>query len=109
VVGRPFSLPNLPRPGAVLSAAFLSPLAFADGTASLLPDFVEACIPTAAEAGIEFLTVGLPADSQGAAALRRRFHTRTWGSRFYQVQWPEKPALDLRGNGAGFFPDVALL
>ncbi|WP_042724501.1 hypothetical protein [Chthoniobacter flavus] len=108
-VGRPFGLPRLPRPGATLPAAFLSPLALADGAAALLPDFVEGFFAPAVEAGVEFLTVGLPAHSPEAAALRRRFHLRTWRSRFYQVQWAEKSVVDLRGNRAVYFPDVALL
>jgi len=109
LVGRPFGLPRLPRPGAVLPAAFLSPLALADGASSLLPELVAGFFAPAAEAGVEFLTVGLPADSPETVELRRRFRPRMWRSRFYQVQWSEKSVVDLHGNRAVYLPDVALL
>jgi len=109
LTARPLGMPCLPKPGTVLSAAFLSPLVFAEGATSLLSDFVEGFFPLAASAGLDFLTVGLPGGLTAARELRRRFHTRTWGSRLYQVEWPDNPMRDLRENAAAFFPDVALL
>jgi len=106
---RLFGRPQLPPPGAVLASAFLSPLTFAENATSLMPDLVEGFSEMASALKIDFLTVGLPAESPEASELRRRFHTRTWRSRFYQVRWPVAHAIDLRGNDAICFPDVALL
>ena len=113
-VARPFvnlasrilGTPRLPRAGSVLAHAFLSPLAFAEGAAALLPDFIAEFFPLAAGLGIEFLTLALPTDDPRLPALRRRFSTRTWRSRLYRVAWPEQASHDLSGT---FLPEVALL
>ena len=73
--------------------AFVSPLAFAENAASLVPDLIEGFFGFAKSGGLDFLTIGLPGASPEARELRRRFHTCTWSSRFYQVEWPEKPSL----------------
>ncbi|MGV3533527.1 MAG: hypothetical protein ACO1QR_14265, partial [Chthoniobacteraceae bacterium] len=56
LASRILGTPRLPRPGAALPHAFLSPLAFAPGAEAMLPDFLEAFFPLAAQAGIEYLT-----------------------------------------------------
>lgn len=99
--------PHLPRPGAVLAHAFLSPLAIAVGAEAMLPDFVEAFFPLAARAGVVFLTLALPTTDSRLPTLRWRFTTRTWRSRLYRVAWPEQPRSDF--EAARFLPDVALL
>lgn len=99
--------PRLPLPGTVLAHAFLSPLAFVKGAEAMLPDFIEAFFPLAAQSGVEFLTLALPTTDPRLPALRRRFSTRTWRSRLYRVSWPGQPCIDF--EAAGFLPDVALL
>ncbi len=101
--------PRLPRPNSALAHAFLSPLAFADGVGAVLPDFVAAFFPWAACLGVEFLTVMLPATDTRLPVMRRRFSTRTWTSRLYRVDWPERTPLELIETQAPFLPDVALL
>ncbi len=116
-VARPFvnlasgilGTPRLPRPGSVLAHAFLSPLACADGADAVLPDFIEAVFPLAAQMGVEFLTMALPATDSRLPALRRRFSTRTWRSRLYRVDWPDRDPVEFGAEGAAFLPDVALL
>ena len=114
-VARPFvnfaghilGTPRLPRAGSVLAHAFLSPLAFADGAEALLPDFIEAFFPLAARAGVEFLTLALPATDPRLPALRRRLSTRTWRSRLYRVSWPGQPCSSFEATA--LLPDVGLL
>jgi len=108
-LGWPFGRPHLPRPGSVLAHAVLSPLAFERGAEAILPDFVEAAFPLAAQAGVEFLTLALPASDQRLAVLRRRFTIRTWRSRLYRVDWPERAAFDFQDQDAPLLPDVSLL
>ncbi len=105
ILGRP----GLPPAPSVLRHAFLSPPGFAKGWEHLLPDFVEACFPAATQAGIDFVTLALPTTDDRLPELRRRFATRTWRSRLYQVVWPDRHAMKLQPQGAPFLPDVALL
>lgn len=104
--GRVFGWPNLPQPGSTLAHAFLSPLAVAKDAEAVLPEFIEAFFEPAKRAGLEFLTLALPAQDERLAMLRRRFSTRTWRSRFYRVDWPGQPAMEIGGT---ILPDVALL
>jgi hypothetical protein len=99
--------PRLPGTGSVLSHAFLCPLAVADGAEDLLLDVVEAAFPLAAGCGFEFLTLALPAKDPRLPALRGRFSTRTWRSRLYRVDWPERLPIEL--SDAPIHPEVALL
>jgi hypothetical protein len=116
-VARPFvnlasgiiGTPRLPRAGSVLAHAFLSPLACTDGAESILPDFIEAAFPLAAQAGVEFVTLALPTTDSRLSALRRRFSTRTWRSRLYRVDWPDRAPVEFSARGATPLPDVALL
>jgi hypothetical protein len=101
--------PRLPSAGSILAHAFLSPLAFADGAEALLPHFIEAAFPLAAENGVEFLTLALPTADSRLPELRRRFSARTWRSRLYRVDWPDHTAVKFSGGGAPFLPDVGLL
>lgn len=109
VAGRLFGRPGLPAPGSVLAQAFLSPLAFAEGAEALLPELVEAAFPVAAALGIEWLTLALPTGDERLIELRRRFATRAWPSRLYQVRWPDQPAFDFACSPPRFLPDVSLL
>lgn len=106
LAGSILGTPRLPHAGAVLAHAFFSPLACADGTEAVLPEFIEAVFPLAAQVGVEFLTMALPTTDTRLPALRRRFSTRTWRSRLYRVNWPGPTVLELSGT---FLPDVALL
>lgn len=92
--------------GTSLAHAFLSPLAFAEGAEALLPAFLEAFFPLAAQSGIEFLTLALPATDVRLPVLRSRFSTHNYRSRLYRVDWPEQPTIEVAG---AFLPDVALL
>lgn len=98
--------PRLPARGSTLAHAFLSPLAIAEGHESLLPDFVAGFFPAAALAGIEYLTLGMPAGDAMLAALQRRFSTRSYHSRLYRVSWDETSPLP---GARHFHPEVALL
>jgi hypothetical protein len=100
--------PRLPTPGLALAHAFLSPLAFASDAEMLLPDFIESFFVAAARSGIEYLTLGLPANDSRLPALRRRFSLRTWRSRLYRVSWPDAPQVMLDPDRK-FLPDIALL
>jgi hypothetical protein len=104
-----FHTPHLPHAGSVLPHAFLSPLAFAGGSEAILPDFIEAVFPLAAQVDVEFLTVALPTTDSRLPTLRRRFTTRTWRSRLYRVAWPDRGPVEFGERGAAFLPDVAFL
>ncbi|MGV3532089.1 MAG: hypothetical protein ACO1QR_06935, partial [Chthoniobacteraceae bacterium] len=109
LASRVFGTPRLPHPGAALPHAFLSPLAFTRGAEAMLPDFLETFFPLAAQSGIEYLTLALPADDPRLPTLRRRFSTRNWRSRLYQVAWPDLPSRPFRVHGSAFLPEVSLL
>ena len=109
LASRFLGFPRLPKPDSVLAHAFLSPLAFAPGAEAMLSDFIAALFPMAAQTGIEFLTLALPAIDPRLPKLRRRFSTRTWRSRLYRVDWPDHTRLEMRVQGAAFLPEVALL
>ena len=97
---------RLPPPGATLAHAFLSPLAVEAAGEALLPDFVAAFFPLAARGGIEFLSLGLPADDSRLDLLRRRFRCREYRSRLYRVGLAASGA---EPDGRPFLPEVALL
>ena len=101
--------PRLPPAGETLAHAFLSPLAFAPGAEGLLPDLVEAAFPLARRAGLEYLTLALPADDPRWPALGRRFSHRVYRSRLYRVGWPGQEFPDPAAPGKRCLPDVALL
>ena len=101
-------VPRLPRVGAVLPYAFLSPLACKAGTEPILPDLIAAFFPLAAEIGAEYLSVVLPSMDPTLPALRHRFSTRTWRSRLYRVDWPDRARSEF-GTGRAFLPEGALL
>jgi hypothetical protein len=101
--------PGLPPPSSVLSHAFLSPLSFASSSDRMLPDFVESCFSAAAETGIEFLTLALPTMDGRLPELRRRFTTRTWRSRLYRVDWPDRGSMKMQAQRVRFLPDIAFL
>ncbi len=109
VARRALGTPRLPPVSSVLAHAFLSPLAFAEGAAALLPTFVEAFFPFARSSGVDFLTLALPSDDARLPALRDRFSTRTWCSRLYRVDWPDRAPVGFRVKEAAFLPEVALL
>ncbi len=101
--------PRLPPVDSALAHAFLSPLSVMSCAETILPDFIEAFFPFAARHGVEFLTLALPSTDARLPALRRRFSTRTWRSRLYRVDWPDRVPLKLEEAGTAFLPDVALL
>jgi hypothetical protein len=105
---RLFGMPRLPKPGAVLTHAFLSPLVVLPEAESLLPDLVAAHFPEAAQRGLDFLTVGFAADDSRLTTLRRRFRGRTYRSRLYRVGWPDDPVAPALDNRL-ILPEVALL
>lgn len=101
--------PRLPCAGSVLAHAFLSPLACTDGAEMVLTDFIKAAFPLAAQIGAECLTIALPTTDSRLPALRRRFSTRTWRSRLYRVDWPDRAPVEFSTRGVTFLPDVSLL
>ena len=72
-----------------------------------LGEFIEAFFIPAAQRGLEYLTIALPVKDPRLPALQRRFSTRSWHSRLYQVMWPGQSEVDLQD--APCLPDVALL
>ena len=106
-IGPLFGIPPLPRPGSILAHAFLSPIAFSDGASAMLFDFIHAFFLLAAQTGLEFITLALPASDRRIPKIRQRFCTRAWRSRVYQVKWPEQRNVDL--GRIDIFPEVALL
>jgi len=109
LVGSFTKTPRMPRPGRPLAHAFLSPLAFAQDVGKMLPAVVESFFPLAAEFGLEFLTIALPANDYRIPVLQQRTSTRKWRTRLYRVDWPDRPRFEITSSGMPFFPDVALL
>ena len=99
--------PTLPARGGALSHAFLSPVAIAPESAADFPEIVSAFLPHAAAQGVDYLSLALPAGDPRIAALRYRFHCRTYASRIYCVRWRDEAALRLDGRQA--LPDISLL
>lgn len=97
---------RLPAPGATLAHAFLSPVAVEVAGEAMLPDFVSAFFPLAAQNGLEFLTLGFQADDPRLDLLRRRFSCREYRSRLYHVSLAGN---SVKTDGRSFFPEVALL
>lgn len=102
-------IPRLPGRGSAVASAYLSPCGFAEGAEEMLPGFVEAFFPLARRTGVEWITVSLPAGDLRLAELRRRFATRVYRSRLYQVARPGEASAVTFGAGVAFLPDVALL
>lgn len=101
--------PHLPKLGAVLAQAFLSPLAIDPGSEALLPDLITLCAPAARQCGIEFLTLGLAANDSRLPMLKRHFNSRVYQSRLYRVAWPDSPAISQDFDPTHCLPEVALL
>ncbi len=102
-----FGIPGLPRAGAPLAHAFLSPLAFATGAETMLADFVAASFPAASSLGVDYLTLVLPAGDPRVSVLARRFAVRIYRSLLYTVTWPGNA--ELAWDAKPFLPEVALL
>lgn len=103
--GRLFGTPRLPRLGATLAHAFLSPMAADED----LPELASAFLPEAAARGLEFVTLALPARDPRLSALQRRFTTQTWRSRLYRVDFPGQSNRAILDPMLPCHPDVALL
>jgi len=102
-----FDTPKLPPVGSTLAHGFLSPLAtVADDMESLLA-LVESSLQAATARGVEFLTVGFAANDRRLAFIGNRYRCREYGSRFFQVLWPESRPVAL--NQDLIFPEIALL
>jgi hypothetical protein len=105
--GRGFGYPPLPKPGHVLSHAFVSPLGIRAGHDELLPELISGFCRRGAECGIDYLTFALPSRDPRLTFLQRRFCSRAYRSRIYRVEWAGMPRIDF--DQRTVFPDVALL
>lgn len=100
---------RIPAVGSVLACAFLSPVAVAEGSESLLPSLVKSFFPAAAGRGLGFIALGFDAADPLAALVRRHFRSRAYRSRLYQVAWRGAPAGQSPPAARLFGPDLALL
>ena len=104
-----FDGPQLPAIGSTLAHGFLSPLANSPGNERYLSGLIELSLLTAANRGLEFLTLGFSAGDPRLALVRSKFRCREYNSRLFQVLWTgenlKAPVLD----GNLIFPEVALL
>lgn len=109
IAARLFGTVRLPLVGETIGQAFLSPLAVEAGWEEMLADFIRSLFPSAARVGLEFLTIGLPANAPQLASLTRSFRCRVYRSRLYRVSWPgDGPGMSLKTDSL-FLPEVSLL
>jgi hypothetical protein len=99
----------LPAIGETVRQAFLSHLAIEREREEMIADLVGAFFPLAARRGVQFLTVGLPANAPQLGSLMRAFSHRVYRSRLYRVSWPETNADISLKTDSLFMPEVSLL
>lgn len=104
-----FNFPVLPPVGSVLAHGFLSPLAVGPDEKESLLALVESSLLTAAERGLEFLTVGLAINDPRLAVVQNHFRCREYRNRFFQVKWNDEDFKWINLNGNLIFPEISLL
>jgi hypothetical protein len=104
-----FGQPRLPRPGTILANAFVTQLVVETGGSAPLTEMIDLLRRTAAQRGIEFLTIGFASNDPRLEAVRSKFRRREYQTRLYLVRWPEfgGPASEL--DDRVLAPEVALL
>jgi len=100
--------PRLPTPGATLSFAYLSHMAFDDDAERLL-GLVDVALAEAGRTGLEFLVLGAATRHPLAHAVSRRYRHRRYVSRLYLAHWPEDGPLTGTIDGRVPHPEVAVL
>lgn len=106
---RMFGSPRLPDIRSTLAHGFLSPIAIDLGKEQYLPALIDLSLLTAANRGLEFLTLGFSDSDPRLAFVRNKFRCREYNSRFFQVLWGGKNSKAPALNDNLFFPEVALL
>ena len=86
-VSRMFGTPHLPKTNSILEHAFVSPCATIPEHHRLLPDLIHLCLPSAANCGIKFLTLGFGSQDARLEHIRGAFRCREYRGRLYQVAW----------------------
>jgi hypothetical protein len=92
-----------------LAHGFLSPLAVALDDEQNLLALIESSLLTAANRGLEFLTVGFAANDPRLAIVRNQFNCREYRNRFFQVRWKGENSTGITFNDNLIFPELALL
>ena len=80
-----FGSPQLPRHGSTLAHGFLSPLAVPMDDPEVLLALIESSLLTAANRGLEYLTLGFAAKDPRLAIVRNQFHCREYKNHLFQV------------------------
>jgi len=96
--------PGFPAIGSSLSHAFVLP-----GTSSSDPDLIQHLRKTAAQRGIDWLTLGFAANDERLEVVRRHFRCREYRSRLYLVRWPGLGGAATDLDHRILAPEVALL
>jgi hypothetical protein len=104
-----FNSPKLPPIGSTLAHGFLSPLAIALDDEQNLFALIELSLLTAANRGLDFLTLGFAANDPRLAIVRNQFNCREYRNRFFQVRWKGEDSIGITLNDNLIFPEVALL
>jgi hypothetical protein len=97
--------PRLPKIGATLAQAFVSPLAISEP--QFFAPLLQELRTLARRSGIDLLTLGFPLGDHCLKILRDHFHTREYHSRLYAVSWRDKVSTQF--NSISFWPDIAFL
>jgi hypothetical protein len=100
---------KLPAIGKVLNNAFVSHLASESHEPDILVQLISALRGSAAQRGIELLTLGFAANDPRMAVLRRNFRGREYHSRLYVVCWPGCGGAARELDGRTIAPEVALI
>ena len=101
--------PRLPDVGRRLELAYLShAVADGDDERTLISMAAAACV-RARGRGLEYVAIGLPAQSPALRTLQRTFPHRRYQSLMYAVIWPEGEALAASLDGRPANPEIALL
>jgi hypothetical protein len=100
---------RLPAAGETLANAFVSHLAVEPDDSEALINLLADLRGSAAQRGIELLTVGLAANDPRLGALRNHFRCREYHSRLYVVHWPECGGSSRELDVQILAPEVALL
>lgn len=104
-----FNSPQLPAIGSTLAHGFLSPLAIALDDGQNLLALIESSLLTAANRGLDFLTLGFAANDPRLPIVRNQFNCREYRNRFFQVRWKGEDSIGITLNDNLIFPEVALL
>jgi hypothetical protein len=75
----------------------------------MLVDLVRLCTASAANKGIQYLTLGFGTPNTQFEAVCSAFSCRKYSSRLYQVHWPKEACMPELLNARTLFPEIAFL